>query len=290
VERHIHGINCFRGKHRSHSRSRSPFIELSALAAHEVYKAEKCAFRRRRYRIGLCISMLFVANDAPSRGTYFPLTVQKHLRAQEIAMAERLPCIYLVDSGGAFLPMQTKSSPTGSFRAYLLTRRDVGTGHSANRQRWARAPAAGLMCPDVRRKRDRQGTAHFLAGPPLVKAAQARWSAPRIWVARRAYVAVRRGRSFAATKKSRLRPCVRSSPTSLEAGATQQPCLNEDRFSAQDIYGILPKDDTRAVRHTRDHSRASWTAPTSMNSRSAGTTIVCGFAAIHGQPGRHRRQ
>src|SRR5690348_4292580 len=86
----------------------SPFLELSQLAAHGMYGNEVPA-------AGIVTGIgrvsgrecVIVANDATVKGgTYFPLTVKKHLRAQEIARANRLPCIYLVDSGGAFLPQQ----------------------------------------------------------------------------------------------------------------------------------------------------------------------------------------
>jgi hypothetical protein len=84
----------------------SPFLELSTLAAHEVYD-EEVPGAGMVTGIGLVhgVECLFVANDATVKGgTYFPLTVKKHLRAQEIALENKLPCIYLVDSGGAFLP------------------------------------------------------------------------------------------------------------------------------------------------------------------------------------------
>ena len=91
----------------------SPFLELSPLAAQDVYEDEAPG-------AGLVTGIgrvsgrevLIVANDATVKGgTYYPLTVKKHLRAQEVAMANHLPCVYLVDSGGAFLPMQAEVFP-----------------------------------------------------------------------------------------------------------------------------------------------------------------------------------
>jgi len=93
----------------------SPFLELSALAAWDMYEPEGgvpsagmvTGIGRVHGR-----ECMFVANDATVKGgTYFPLTVKKHLRAQEIAFENKLPCIYLVDSGGAFLPMQDEVFP-----------------------------------------------------------------------------------------------------------------------------------------------------------------------------------
>ncbi|HLI51926.1 MAG TPA: carboxyl transferase domain-containing protein, partial [Thermomicrobiaceae bacterium] len=91
----------------------SPFLELSPLAAEECYDGEAPAagLVTGVARIGGRPVML-VANDPTVKGgTYFPLTVKKHLRAQEIAFANRLPCLYLVDSGGAFLPLQSEVFP-----------------------------------------------------------------------------------------------------------------------------------------------------------------------------------
>src|SRR4029079_16266737 len=91
----------------------TPFLEFSALAAHGMYDDEAPG-------AGIVPGIgritgreaLIIANDATVKGgTYYPMTVKKHLRAQEIALAHRLPCVYLVDSGGAFLPMQAEVFP-----------------------------------------------------------------------------------------------------------------------------------------------------------------------------------
>ncbi|HEY3860053.1 MAG TPA: carboxyl transferase domain-containing protein, partial [Gammaproteobacteria bacterium] len=91
----------------------SPFLELSSLAAHGMYEGDApCAgivtgIGRVHGR-----EVLVVANDATVKGgTYYPITVKKHLRAQEVALENRLPCVYLVDSGGAFLPLQDEVFP-----------------------------------------------------------------------------------------------------------------------------------------------------------------------------------
>src|SRR5690349_5970081 len=91
----------------------SPFLELSPLAAHGMYDdavpSAGIVTGIGRVSGRECV---IVANDATVKGgTYYPMTVKKHLRAQEIALANRLPCLYLVDSGGAFLPMQDEVFP-----------------------------------------------------------------------------------------------------------------------------------------------------------------------------------
>src|SRR5438270_1747499 len=91
----------------------SPFLELSTLAAFDMYDGEAPAAGIVT-GIGVVAGreVMIVANDATVKGgTYFPMTVKKHLRAQEIARQNRLPCVYLVDSGGAFLPLQDEVFP-----------------------------------------------------------------------------------------------------------------------------------------------------------------------------------
>src|SRR5574344_429233 len=91
----------------------SPFLEIAPLAAHGMYGDEvPCAGVVAGIGRVSGVDCLIVANDATVKGgTYYPITVKKHLRAQEIARENRLPCIYLVDSGGAFLPLQDEVFP-----------------------------------------------------------------------------------------------------------------------------------------------------------------------------------
>ncbi|MFS8138228.1 MAG: carboxyl transferase domain-containing protein, partial [Thermomonas sp.] len=91
----------------------SPFLELSALAGDGMYEGQApCAGVITGIGRVHGQEVVVVANDATVKGgTYFPMTVKKHLRAQEIALENRLPCIYLVDSGGAFLPLQDEVFP-----------------------------------------------------------------------------------------------------------------------------------------------------------------------------------
>lgn len=87
----------------------------------------------------LCV---IVANDATVKGgTYYPMTVKKHLRAQEVALENRLPCLYLVDSGGAFLPMQDEVFPTGTTSAASSTTRPASPAPASPRSPPSSAPA-----------------------------------------------------------------------------------------------------------------------------------------------------
>ena len=147
----------------------SDFLEFSALAANGMYD-DACPAAGIVTGIGIVEGQhcVIVANDATVKGgTYYPMTVKKHLRAQEIAEQNHLPCIYLVDSGGAFLPLQDRGLPRSRpLRAHLLQPgAHVGQAHSADRR------GDGIVhgrrrvrARDERRDRDRQGQRHDLLG------------------------------------------------------------------------------------------------------------------------------
>jgi acetyl-CoA carboxylase carboxyltransferase component len=155
----------------------SPFLEFSALAAYEMYDGQAPAAGvvtgLGRISGQTCV---IVANDATVKGgTYFPITVKKHLRAQEIALENRLPCVYLVDSGGAFLPMQAEVFPDRDHFGRIF--------YNQARMSAAEIPqiavvmgsctAGGAYVPAMSDESvivKEQGTI-FLGGPPLVKAA-----------------------------------------------------------------------------------------------------------------------
>src|SRR5438093_254492 len=155
----------------------TPFLEFSALAANGMYDDEApCA--------GLVTGMgmieghqtVIVANDATVKaGTYFPITVKKHLRAQEIAMQNHLPCLYLVDSGGAFLPLQAEVFPDRDHfgRIFYNQARMSSAGIYQVAAVLGSCTAGGAYVPAMSDEAiivRNQGTI-FLGGPPLVKAA-----------------------------------------------------------------------------------------------------------------------
>ena len=157
--------------------SGSNFLELSELAAHEVYEDNVPA-------AGIITGIvtvhdhpcIVVANDATVKGgTYYPLTVKKHLRAQEIAMENRLPCIYLVDSGGAFLPKQDEVFPDRDHfgRIFYNQARLSAEGIPQFAAVMGSCTAGGAYVPAMSDEAiivNKTGTI-FLGGPPLVKAA-----------------------------------------------------------------------------------------------------------------------
>ena len=156
-----------------------PFLEVAALAAYDLYGGEYAVPSAGlvtgvgRIEGRLC---MIVANDATVKGgTYYPITVKKHLRAQEIAAANRLPCIYLVDSGGAFLPLQDEVFPDRDhfgrifFNQANLSARGIPQVAAV----MGSCTAGGAYVPAMSDETvivQGQGTI-FLGGPPLVKAA-----------------------------------------------------------------------------------------------------------------------
>src|SRR5215831_8543496 len=155
----------------------SPFLELSPLAAFDMYENEAPAS-------GIVTGVgrvsgrevLIVANDATVKGgTYYPITVKKHLRAQQIALENRLPCVYLVDSGGAFLPMQAEVFPDRDHfgRIFFNQARMSAERIPQIAVVMGSCTAGGAYVPAMSDETiivRRQGTI-FLGGPPLVKAA-----------------------------------------------------------------------------------------------------------------------
>src|SRR5687768_14175528 len=155
----------------------SPFLELSPLAAYDLYENDAPAagivtgIARVSGR-----EVLIVANDATVKGgTYYPMTVKKHLRAQQIALENRLPCVYLVDSGGAFLPLQAEVFPDREHfgRIFFNQARMSAERISQIAVVMGSCTAGGAYVPAMSDETiivKGTGTI-FLAGPPLVKAA-----------------------------------------------------------------------------------------------------------------------
>src|SRR5437868_4905983 len=154
----------------------APFLELSQLAAHGMYggDAPSAGIVTGIGRVA-GREVVVVANDATVKGgTYYPMTVKKHLRAQEIASQNRLPCVYLVDSGGAFLPLQDEVFPDREHfgRIFYNQAKLSAAGISQVAVVMGSCTAGGAYVPAMCDESvivKEQGTI-FLGGPPLVKA------------------------------------------------------------------------------------------------------------------------
>ena len=271
----------------------SPFLELSPLAATGMYDdavpAAGLVTGVGRISGRECV---VVANDATVKGgTYYPMTVKKHLRAQEIARANRLPCAYLVDSGGAFLPMQDEVFPDREhFGRIFFNQANLSTqGVAQIAAVMGSCTAGGAYVPAMSDEtvivKD-QGTI-FLGGPPLVKAAtgevvtaedlgggdvHARRSGVVDHLANDDAHALEIVRSIMATLQ-------RPSPSSIPQIAVEQP--REDPDTLYDVVPLdsrTPYDVREVVRRIVDGSRLQ------EFKALYGETLVCGFARIWGYP------
>jgi 3-methylcrotonyl-CoA carboxylase beta subunit len=272
----------------------SPFLEFSQLAGHDVYDtavpAAGIITGIGRIEGKECV---IVANDATVKGgTYFPLTVKKHLRAQEIAETNNLPCVYLVDSGGAFLPLQDEVFPDkddfGRIFFNQATMSSKGIPQIASVM--GSCTAGGAYVPAMADESvivKNQGTV-FLGGPPLVKAATGEdVSAEDLGGADVHCRTSGVTDHYAENDGDALRIC-RGIVSNLNRVKDLSGLdIREPRdplYDAKELYGIVPTDlkkpyDVReAIARIFDASEFDEFKPL------YGTTLVCGFARLFGIP------
>ena len=271
----------------------TPFLELSALAAHGMYGGDVHAASLitgiGRVSGRECV---IIANDATIKGgTYYPMTVKKHLRAQEIARENHLPCVYMVDSGGAFLPLQDEIFPDERHfgRIFYNQARMSAAGIPQIAIVMGSCTAGGAYVPAMSDQsiivRD-QGTI-FLGGPPLVKAATGEEvSAEDLGGAdvhsRHSgvtdYYAVDDSHAIGIARRiiANLNQVKRSY---LEVRTARDPL-----FPAEELYGIVPADP-RTPYDVRDViARLVDGSEFQEFKELYGQTLICGFAHIHGFP------
>ncbi len=271
----------------------SPFVELSALAGLEVYE-EDVPGAGMVTGIGLVhgIECLFVANDATVKGgTYFPLTVKKHLRAQEIALENKLPCIYLVDSGGAFLPKQDEVFPDKEHfgRIFYNQANMSAVGIPQIAVVCGSCTAGGAYVPAMSDETiivKGNGTI-FLGGPPLVKAA----TGEEVSAEDLGGAEVHTSRSgvadhFAENEEEALETA-RNIVASLNyhpkhPGKFIREEVKAPLYPAEEIYGIIPQDTRKPFDVREIIARLVDGSEFHEFKEKYGTTLVCGFAKIHG--------
>ena len=272
----------------------SPFLELSQLAAYKVYGDEMVAAAGIITGIGCIqgIECMIIANDATVKGgSYYPLTGKKHIRAQTIAQENHLPCIYLVDSGGANLPRQDEVFPDREHfgRAFFnqanmssMNIPQIACVMGSCTAGGAYVPAMADESVIVRQK----GTI-FLAGPPLVKAAtgevvsaedlggadvHCRVSGLTDHYAQDDYHALQIVRQIVG-KLNRPKPSLISPKDSIEP-----------RYSADEIYGIIPKNAKQSYDAREIIARLVDDSEFDEYKALYGSTLVTGFAHLYGQP------
>ncbi|MDX1658480.1 MAG: carboxyl transferase domain-containing protein [Nitriliruptorales bacterium] len=271
----------------------TPFLEIAPMAAHDLYDGDAPA-------AGIItgvgrvsgVECVVVANDATVKGgTYYPMTVKKHLRAQEVAEQNRLPCVYLVDSGGAFLPKQDEVFPDRDHfgRIFFNQANLSGAGIPQIAVVMGSCTAGGAYVPAMSDETiivKEQGTI-FLGGPPLVKAAtgeevsaeelgggdlHARTSGVVDHLAADDRHALQLARDAVANLN-----WTKNVP--LDVADAEEP-----KYDPSEMYGIVPTDvrqpyDVREViARVVDGSRFHEFKPL------YGDTLVTGFARIHGYP------
>jgi 3-methylcrotonyl-CoA carboxylase beta subunit len=283
----------------------SPFLELSTLAAWGMYDGDSAApdvlvapgagivtgIGRVSGR-----EVLIIANDATVKGgSYYPMTVKKHLRAQQIAEENRLPCLYLVDSGGAFLPLQDEVFPDSDHfgRIFYNQARMSAKAIPQLAAVMGSCTAGGAYVPAMSDEAVIvRGTGTiFLGGPPLVKAATGEdVSAEELGGAdvhtRRSGVAdhladdddhaIQILREIVETFQ---RADGRTFLSTLEIEAPEEPL-----YPAEQLYGILPTNFREAYDVHEIIARLADGSRFREFKARYGTTLVCGFARIHGYP------
>jgi len=271
----------------------SPFLELSQLAAHEVYEdaVPGAGIITGIGRVAGCECMIFVNDATVKGGTYYPLTVKKQGRAQTIAEENRLPCLYLVDSGGAFLPLQDEVFPDREHfgHAFFNQARMSSQGIPQIAAVLGSCTAGGAYLPAMADESiivKNQGTI-FLGGPPLVKAATgAEVSAEELGGAdvhcrtsgvtdhyanndHHALVLVRR----AVARLNRVKD------VSLDVRENVEPL-----YPVEEIYGVVPADTRQPYDVREVIARTVDGSEFDEFKALFGATLVCGFARIHGYP------
>ncbi|MFD9407837.1 carboxyl transferase domain-containing protein [Streptomyces sp. NPDC059989] len=271
----------------------SPFLELAPLAAEGMYggaaPAAGVIAGIGRVSGRECV---IVANDATVKGgTYYPMTVKKHLRAQEVALENRLPCLYLVDSGGAFLPMQDEVFPDREHfgRIFYNQARMSGAGIPQIAAVLGSCTAGGAYVPAMSDEAvivRGQGTI-FLGGPPLVKAAtgevvtaeelgggevHSRISGVTDHLAEDDAHALRIVRNIVATLPERA-----ALPWSVEAP-------EEPKVDPYGLYGAVPVDSRTPYDAREIIARIVDGSRFQEFKSEFGQTLVTGFARIHGHP------
>ncbi len=271
----------------------APFLELSPLAAYDMYGGDVhgASIITGIGRVAGRECMI-VCNDATIKGgTYYPMTVKKHLRAQEIARENRLPCLYLVDSGGAYLPLQAEIFPDKEHfgRIFYNQAQMSAMGIPQIAVVMGSCTAGGAYVPAMSDETiivRRQGTI-FLGGPPLVKAATGEViSAEDLGGAdvhaRQSGVvdhyAVDDDHALALARKV-VAGLNRPKTIALETCPPRDPL-----YDPAELAGIIPADTRTPIDARELIARIVDGSELDEFKALYGTTIICGFAHIHGYP------
>ncbi len=274
----------------------SPFLELSALAATGMYSPEGGSDAVPSAGIVTGVGRVsgrecvVVANDATVKGgTYYPMTVKKHLRAQEVARVNRLPCLYLVDSGGAFLPMQDEVFPDREHfgRIFFNQANLSAQGIPQVAAVLGSCTAGGAYVPAMSDESvivANQGTI-FLGGPPLVKAATGEVVSAEELGGGDVHARTSGVVDHLAHDDAEALAIVRSIVSTFERGSTGSTTPVDPEEPGEDplgLYDVVPTD-SRTPYDVREVIRRVVDASRFHEFKALyGETLVCGFARIWG--------
>jgi 3-methylcrotonyl-CoA carboxylase beta subunit len=235
---------------------------------------------------------VIVANDATVKGgTYYPMTVKKHLRAQEIAQQNRLPCIYLVDSGGAFLPAQDEVFPDRDHfgRIFYNQANLSGQGIPQIAVVMGSCTAGGAYVPAMSDETvivKNQGTI-FLGGPPLVKAATGEEVTAEELGGGDVHTRISGVADYLAENDAHALHLARRIVAKLNSvkavGLDVQPVV-EPAYDPEEVYGVIPSDTRKPYDVREVIARIVDASDLDEFKSRYGTTLVTGFARIYGYP------
>jgi len=271
----------------------APFLEFSALAANGMYN-DDCPAAGMVSGIGVVEGQdcVIIANDATVKGgTYYPMTVKKHLRAQEIAEQNHLPCIYLVDSGGAFLPLQAEVFPDRDHfgRIFYNQARMSGKKIPQIAAVMGSCTAGGAYVPAMSDESiivKGNGTI-FLGGPPLVQAATGEVVTAEELGGADVHTRISGVADHFANDDLHALAIVREIVANLHLELPQQWDANEPEepaYNPAEIYGIIPADSRIGYDVREIIARLVDASEFHEFKARYGTTLVTGFARIEGHP------
>jgi 3-methylcrotonyl-CoA carboxylase beta subunit len=271
----------------------TPFLEFSQLAAFDLYDnaapAAGVITGIGRVKGQECV---IVCNDATVKGgTYYPMSVKKHLRAQEIAQQNRLPCIYLVDSGGANLPNQDEVFPDREHfgRIFFNQANMSAEGIPQIAVVMGSCTAGGAYVPAMSDESiivKNQGTI-FLGGPPLVKAATGEEVSAEDLGGGDVHTRLSGVVDHLAQDDTHALAIARSIVGNLNRRKLQQLALRDPvppKYAAQEIYGVIPADARKPFDVREIIARIVDGSEFDEFKARFGSTLVCGFAHLHGMP------
>ncbi|MDY0273398.1 MAG: carboxyl transferase domain-containing protein [Advenella sp.] len=271
----------------------SPFLELSPLAGHNLYNNEAPGggIITGVGRVN-GVECMIVCNDATVKGgTYYPITVKKHLRAQEIAQQNNLPCIYLVDSGGANLPRQDEVFPDRDHFGRIFYNQAVmsSLGIAQIAVVMGSCTAGGAYVPAMSDESiivKNQGTI-FLAGPPLVKAATGEVVTAEDLGGGDVHTRLSGVADHLANNDMHALQLARQAVARLNRKKPQQLHIIPSRppvYDPQELNGIIPADTRKPYDVREVIARITDGSEFDEFKARFGTTLITGFAHIHGMP------